>query len=169
MVKRKRLTNFNPLFIDYVKAIFFNYYPKKFTTEDLFNQMPSFYKNQEMVNAAVHILLMREDLVRLPLTSETDEYQANNISIKRINEEKETDWKIKSYTKQNLISQRWPLKCWCLISSATIFLSAGLSYFISLSDNKDTTSSVLRTEQRRQTTEPQLQPETRKDSLPNSQ
>jgi hypothetical protein len=105
------LQPFNELFIEYVQTIFFTNPDKSYGSKEMADGFPIFYRNEDMVKGAIHILLMRGMLYQPPLIPNSsgdsiDQYTAKKESVKALKESKELERKIKRQTFLSLRQQR---------------------------------------------------------------
>lgn len=156
---------FNQLFVDYVQSIFFKHPETRFTVDTMTENMPLFYRESSMVNAAIHILLMQERIIEDKTKDiNNPEFHAKLEAIKSVKEIEEAEKKIKLITKQNVASQRVPLKFWWLISPGTIVLSVMGSFFMNKC-SKPISTTIFRTEQPQQSTQDTQHTQLRIDTL----
>ena len=158
---------FGQLFVDYVKAKFFNNPDVAYSGDDILSMMPNFYAQKDMTSAAIDILLMNEDVLKAGIVSGVDTFKANPKAIISFHEKIDMDKKIKKYTKENLISQHTPLKYWPLISIGTIIFSAFGSYLVNELSKGHEQPSVINRILLQDSTQPQQGTQGRNDtSLP---
>lgn len=98
---------FSSLYVDYVQSIFFSKPNEKFTIESLNDGLPPLIKQKDVVNAAFHILLMKEKIVQ---DGASDRYMANPIAIKEKLYDEKTQRSIIRLTEQNLRLQNRDLQ-----------------------------------------------------------
>src|SRR5688572_1273175 len=79
---------FDQQMIDYVKAIFFRWPDREFSSKDMLINMPHFYHDIDMVSAAMNILLMNKKIFQMPLLGEIDTFKASAEAIRNEQEER---------------------------------------------------------------------------------
>jgi len=106
---------FNELFIEYLQTFFFKHPDEKMSTIFIMNSMPYFYKDDRMVAAGIHILLMRKAIISVGVhpdvkvdSESRDMWIASKDKILGIEEDKKTerdskkaDLKVKQLTVRN--------------------------------------------------------------------
>jgi hypothetical protein len=136
---------FNQLFVDYIQSMFFKHPDISFTVERMKREIPSFYGDQEMVNSAFHLLLMKE-VIKEDKSIAPSEFKVRPEAIRLYHEEIEMDRKIKEFTKKNLVAQYIPLRFWWAVAIGTLLLSTGGSFVVSYFMNKPTSPIIIKTE-----------------------
>ena len=154
---------FNQYFIEFVQKIIFAHNDKFHDEEYILGCMPEFYKDPAMVSGALNLLSMTGQIEHKNIEGK-DTWKAIPKAIQDYKDNLELDQRIKLYTKENLLSQRWPLRWWWAISGLTIILSALASFLVNKLTKDAPTQPVIRTERTQQTNQLQLPPENKKDS-----
>ena len=126
--------HFDELFVEYVQSFFFKHPGQNFSVDDLVRSLPPFYRDSATITAAIHILLLRDSIIPVPLKQDPDgenrdKWTASIARMGAIAEEKriknetaEVDLALKKIAKRNYWA---PL----ILSALSLIISAAVAVF----------------------------------------